>query len=351
MKIVLGLSGITEEKDLVPLIEEGADEFFVGYVPKEWSDKYGFRVCPNRRPFRDYNYLSEDDLVKICSLVHKFGKKIFFALNEHEYDSDRMAMALDMLKLAENIGFDAAIVSNLALMLEARAKGIKIPFTLSTGVGALSGEVIDFYRRHVPGITRVILPRSLTVQEIRDIVLSQKGSGLSFEVFGMSDQCPFNDEYCLAWHTEGLGAFCGFLLCSVCDISPVIKGDWKKKIMSRSREEMLSDYHASRSSIMEETGKLQASPGGYIIKDPHASFLAFGVSICGLCSMKLFKEWGIDAVKVPSRGDNRKRGEVIHLMRAAMKGDLNIEECQALIGDSSFCSGRSCYYNYPFEKI
>lgn len=350
MKIVLGISGITKEEDILPLIEAGVDEFFVGYVPPEWGRRYGFRVCPNRRPFREYNYLSPEDLKAVCDSVHKLGKKIFFALNEHEYDTDRMAYALEMLKLAEDLGYDAAIVSNLALMLEARAAGIKIPFTLSTGVGALSSEVIDFFLRHVPGITRVILPRSLTMREIKKIVDEGKGK-VSFEVFGMGDPCTFNDEYCFAWHTEGLSSFCGSILGNTCNISITLSPDWKKRLAEKSLAALEADRCQAEAGVFRETRKFKVSPGGYNVRDEHSAFLAYGISVCGLCPLKLFEEWGIDAVKIPLRGDRKKREDIIRLVRGTLDGKLDVEGCRSLIGDRDFCSGLFCYYNYPSEKI
>jgi len=68
--------------------------------------------------------------------------------------------------------------------------------------------------------------------------------------------------------------------------------------------------------------------------------------MCGLCSLKLFDEWGISAVKVPARG-GEMRDEVIRMVKKAIDGGLEPAGCRALIGDPKFCSGRRCYYNYP----
>ena len=350
MKIVVGIDGITEEGDLIPLVEAGADEFFVGYIPKEWSDKYGWEICPNRRQSKGCNYQSEEDLIAVCSLVHKFGKKIFFALNEHEYDSDRMVMALDMLKLAENIGFDAAIVSNLALMLEAREKGIKIPFTLSTGVGVFNSEVVEFFLRHVSGITRVILPRYLTMSEIKEISDHCREKGVLLEAFGTSDPCIFNDEYCYVWHSSDCNMFCDVLTVQKRKVAALPPIDWKNKLKDLGGKVFLENKIVSDNAIAERSEKIDLDPEEYEASGDGNTSLARVVRKCGLCALRLFSEWGIGAVKIPTRGGKNKE-EIIRMVRSAAEGNFSVDECRSLIGDPKLCSGKRCSYNYPAEKI
>ena len=52
MKIVAGLGSIDE---YIKFAEAGADEFFCGYVPYSWSQKYGTVLPLNRREVLCYN--------------------------------------------------------------------------------------------------------------------------------------------------------------------------------------------------------------------------------------------------------------------------------------------------------
>ena len=52
MKIVAGLGSIDE---YMKFAEAGADEFFCGYVPYSWSQKYGTVLPLNRREVLCYN--------------------------------------------------------------------------------------------------------------------------------------------------------------------------------------------------------------------------------------------------------------------------------------------------------
>lgn len=46
MKIIAGLGSIDE---YIPYVKAGADEFFCGYVPYSWTEKYGTLLPLNRR--------------------------------------------------------------------------------------------------------------------------------------------------------------------------------------------------------------------------------------------------------------------------------------------------------------
>jgi putative protease len=52
MKIVAGLGSIDEYETFV---KAGADEFFCGYVPFSWAEKYGVIHPLNRREVLFYN--------------------------------------------------------------------------------------------------------------------------------------------------------------------------------------------------------------------------------------------------------------------------------------------------------
>ena len=52
MKIVAGLGSIDE---YIKFAEAGADEFFCGYVPFSWAEKYGTVLPLNRREVLCYN--------------------------------------------------------------------------------------------------------------------------------------------------------------------------------------------------------------------------------------------------------------------------------------------------------
>lgn len=45
------------------LVDSGAGEFFTGYNPKYWSEKFGFEVSPNGR-FAEHEQITEFETLK-----------------------------------------------------------------------------------------------------------------------------------------------------------------------------------------------------------------------------------------------------------------------------------------------
>ena len=68
MKITAGLGSIDEYERFV---QAGADEFFCGYVPFSWAEKYGTIMPLNRREVLCYNVQlgAYSELEKVLDLV------------------------------------------------------------------------------------------------------------------------------------------------------------------------------------------------------------------------------------------------------------------------------------------
>ena len=73
MKIVAGLGSIDEYETFV---KAGADEFFCGYVPFSWAEKYGVIHPLNRREVLFYNVQigSMSELQKNGGLLWQAGR-------------------------------------------------------------------------------------------------------------------------------------------------------------------------------------------------------------------------------------------------------------------------------------
>lgn len=75
MKIVAGLGSVDE---YIRFAEAGADEFFCGYVPYEWSREYGTALALNRREVLNYQVQlgSFSELEILAKLVRAYGRCI-----------------------------------------------------------------------------------------------------------------------------------------------------------------------------------------------------------------------------------------------------------------------------------
>ncbi len=322
MDIIVGVDSLKSREEIKPLVDAGAEEFFCGYVPDYWLSQYGYEIAPNRRPYRGFNYGSIEDLSAAVQAVHGLGKKILLAINEHEYPPRRMADAVRLAKEASPLGFDGIVISNPSLAFEFREAGIGTPLHVSIGGLANNYEAIRFYNKHIPGIRRFILPRDITVAEVKSLAEKARLDGVALEAFGIGDPCAFSDGYCFTWHSSLHSPFCAWFL------------NGRRKILAMSGS--------------AEPSEAPADFSGTVPGSERDKFLNATVRTCGLCAIPLFKKWGVSAVKVPLRGGS-SRDVLISYVRQAMDSE-SPEDCRNIIGSDNFCSGSRCYYNYPSEK-
>ncbi len=356
MNIITGISGINDTEKIKSLAEAGLDEFFIGYVPEKWSDRFGYEVSCNRRQYSTFQYKNVDQLASMVDLIHSLGKKIFLTFNAHEYNSEQIKIVHSIIKEVSHIPFDTYIVGNLGLMIYLRDKGVETPFNISIGGACNNYESIEFYIENIPNIERVILPRKLTIKEIEDIALKAKANHIKLEAFGMAFICIFNDEYCFSWHDSTNHSFCTSPFYQNRKADPIITSyNWKEEIKkSGGLATIYSKRHEIEVKIKELKTKYAHTrklPGSKQVDVNHL-FLLNSMEKCGLCSFQKFKEWGIDAVKLPLRGYNHEICiGIIKIVREVLDHkNATVEFCQNLIINPLFCGGENCYYNYPYPN-
>ncbi|MBF0622764.1 MAG: U32 family peptidase [Magnetococcales bacterium] len=166
---------------------------------------FGFRNETNARNFEGLNF-SEKEARQGIEYAHKKGSMANITLNTNPRADDPSAW-YRTVDVAAEFGADALILSNLSLLKYARERYPKLPLHLSVQASVSNYEAINFYQRHF-GITRVILPRVLTVEDIR--LLSEKTS-VELEVFAFGGLCVMTEGRC-------------FLSSYVTGVSPNIQG-------------------------------------------------------------------------------------------------------------------------------
>jgi len=76
------------EKHISELVESGAGEFFTGYNPRYWSDKFGFEVSPNGR-FAEHEQITDIETLRaVVTAVHSHGLELFVNLNAWYYTDE-----------------------------------------------------------------------------------------------------------------------------------------------------------------------------------------------------------------------------------------------------------------------
>ena len=167
MKIVAGLGSIDE---YIPYVLAGADELFCGYVPYNWTKKYGTVLPLNRREVLAYNVQlgSFSELEILSAMIRKYRKPVHIAMNSLYYIPEQYEEIADIVKQCMKIGFDSFILADPALILYLRQKGISCKIHLSGEAGEMNREAIKVFREM--GIGRIIFHRKNTVASMRQMI-------------------------------------------------------------------------------------------------------------------------------------------------------------------------------------
>ena len=113
-----------------------------------------------------------EDIRQLCTYAHRFGARIFVALNTILYDSELESAYRQMLEV-QQAGADALIIQDLAVLEMARAgignikEEIRIPLHASTQCAIRTPEQAVFLESL--GFSRLILERELSLEQIKAI--------------------------------------------------------------------------------------------------------------------------------------------------------------------------------------
>lgn len=136
----------------IAAIDSGADAVYIG------ACEFGARKnAPN----------SLEDIEKLVNYAHKFYAKVHVAINTI-LNNTELEKAIELVKSLYNIGVDAIIVQDMGLVKTAiDGKLPPIPLHASTQCNNRTIEKVKFFDKI--GLSRVILARELSVEQIKEI--------------------------------------------------------------------------------------------------------------------------------------------------------------------------------------
>lgn len=151
----------------------------------------GFRDATNARHFAGLNF---DDVAvrQGVAYAHAKGRKVFVALNTYAPAGQTSAW-FGALDRAAELGADAVILADIALMAHARRHHPQLRLHVSVQASATHALALDFYRRHY-GAVRAVLPRVLALQQVRQVI---EDAPLEIEVFGFGSLCVMAEGRCI----------------------------------------------------------------------------------------------------------------------------------------------------------
>lgn len=160
-------------------VDAGADAVYLG-----------FRDGTNARNFPGLNF-TEEDLRTGLDYAHARGVQVLAALNTYP-SPHNWTEALRALDKAVALGVDALILADLGLMAYAAEHHPRMRLHLSVQGSATTAEAVRFYQQRF-GIARVVVPRVLSLTQVRRLVQSVD---CEVEVFGFGSLCVMVEGRC-----------------------------------------------------------------------------------------------------------------------------------------------------------
>ena len=155
----------------VDAIDCGADAVYIG------AGKFGARHAATN---------AIEDIARVAEYAHRYGAKVYATLNTLLFDNELEEAKAQAEKLIE-AGVDALIVQDMAYYM----MGLNIPLHASTQTNCTTAEKVHFFEE--VGFARVILERSLSKEQIREI---RKRTTIELEAFVHGAICVSQSGRC-----------------------------------------------------------------------------------------------------------------------------------------------------------
>lgn len=269
------LAPFAKQSEIKPLAEAGASEFYCGLVDRGWQKTYTFVSSINLRHDKIANLESFEELKKSCETAHSLNSKVFLTLNAHFYSEKQLPAVMSQAEKAVNAGVDSLIVADASLIPKIK-KELDVEISLSTGNPVFNAQAIDFFAGL--GVSRMVFPRHLTVDEIGELAGHAKRKRISTECFVLNVICPYIDGLCTFQHI----------------VEPSLEFAKVSSLSCRAQ------YKARALGRESDEGKR--------IAESHVSIWSGSkMRDCGLCAIPFFKKFGVDSVKIAGRAHSLEK--------------------------------------------
>ena len=258
---------INNGQSVLAFYKAGANEFYAGFHDKAWSKRFGEFADLNRMSGfgNRANSFTLDELEELSVVISHIDAKLFVTLNANCYSEEQLRfIERNYFPVFDRMALGGVIIPDLACASLAARHGL--PVVASTMCGIYNSDIA---REYVSvGVTRIILPRDLTLQEIHSIV--NACPGIEYEVFHMRNGCVFSDSHCLGLHRPECGALCSFI---------------------RYRDETTLTHRRSFYDLHD------------IESNAHFYNRYFHIEACAMCALYDFLNAGITSLKIVGRAD------------------------------------------------
>jgi U32 family peptidase len=274
MKLVVPL---TDPKYYEAISDAGADEFYCGFVPYEWIEKYVSTITINRREWflGAHNITNMESMIALKRNEEKVGKPIKITINGKYYIPEQYPEILEIMNRLLGIGFESYIISDFGLLLYLQEHGFDGKLHVSGLAGIRNVHALKFFSQF--NIERIVFPRKISPENMNTIISAFPN--YEYEAFFLNERCLFSEE------------FCNCLLCervtSVCTIN--YKAAWVDdgKFTNSKRLLSLQNRMRAKDDMTVEN----------ILKTDNR----LGIRGCGLCMYRDLESAGVTHLKIVGR--------------------------------------------------
>ena len=331
MKLTVGLGSVDE---YIRFSEAGADEFFCGYVPYSWTQKYGTMMPLNRREVLCSNVQlgAFSELEILSSMIRDYQRPVHLTFNSLFYLPEQYPEIAKIMKACMCLGFQSYIIADPALILYLREHNIYCEIHLSGETGEVNSRMVDFFQQF--SLKRVIFHRKSSFDDMKAVIDAEKSHGglrskTEFEAFILNEMCQFTGAFCNSLHCDELGHLCRIPY-------------WLESLRESCDDSSLRQLRPSVPATSSQTDVPNDSdlPDGYLC----------GATGCGLCALYRLREIGITHLKLVGRGNYTDFMEQdIRMLRQALailETSASEKDFQLNMREQLFPQGCSshCYY-------
>jgi len=189
------IAPVTSLEEAQRAFDAGADECYCGAMFDDWVAEVGDSDILSRRQGRPAHVRTPEELASIAGLANEKGKDIALTLNAR-YTSVLEKPVLRLADRWEKMGGQAVMVTDLGILLALQRRRSALNRHLSLLAGTFNSASVRFFAGL--GVSRVVLPRDLTLEEMRFV--TQGFPDMEYEVLVMFQKCEFIDGLCGFYH-------------------------------------------------------------------------------------------------------------------------------------------------------
>jgi len=177
-------------KEIELLVPVGTFDIFQEVIQSSCDAVYFGGPVLNMRMMRKGYNLSHEEIAQALHIARGLGKKVYVTVN-NLFSEEDVEEAREYLRFLEEVGPDALIVQDMAVLELIRELGLTVPIHASVMMNVHNLEMIHALRDL--GVTRVVTSREMDLQTAK--LLGQE-SGMELEYFIHGDMCSVHGANC-----------------------------------------------------------------------------------------------------------------------------------------------------------